>query len=389
MDTGSDPQSYVLSADESEAIFERDIVPAELGALLSAAEQQQQQSPRTPLAVLLIGQTGAGKSHTAPAIKHAMQRVRGGSSARGLLAHFVADTYKTYHPAYRTLLLASSSSSSSPAPASPASLASLASPATAPDARRWLAMAASRAAAARLDVLLESAARHPGDFADLARGAFRGRGYRVEVAVLAVPAALSRLGILARFYDYEGAAQEGGEGEGGGEGGGGGGGKGKGKLPVRLTPRGVHDASYAGVLEAAAFVDGSEDGAVVDQVVVVRRDGMVAYANERVGTGTGTGTEGGAWRREAGAAAAVRAERERPLTPAEKAGAESTLRKLRDMNVPGLESQLVEIEELLAPLIGDTDDSAYAPLRPLSLPSSAQDKNFDVEAGLRLGVMFS
>ncbi|KAI1777533.1 hypothetical protein F4818DRAFT_406932 [Hypoxylon cercidicola] len=106
---------------------------------------------------------------------------------------------------------------------------------------------------------------------------------------------------------------------------------------------------------------------------------MVAHANERVGAAR-------AWRREAGVAAAVRAERERPLTPAEKTGAESSLRKLRDMNVPGLESELVEIEGLLEPLMGDSDDSVYTPLRPLSLPSSAQDGSYDVEAGLRLGV---
>ncbi|KAI4866405.1 zeta toxin-domain-containing protein [Hypoxylon rubiginosum] len=350
----SDPQSYVLSADESEAIFERDIVPAELGALLLPADQQPNDAstnsnnaaPRTPLAVLLIGQTGAGKSRTAPAIKQAMEHLRG--PAR--LAHFVADTYKTYHPAYRALL------ARNPA---------LASPATAPDARRWLATAAARAAAARADVLLESAARHPADFAQLA-ALFRGAGYRVEAAVLAVPAALSRLGVLARFY--------GGLGQGGG-------------LPVRLTPRAVHDASYAGLLEAAAFVDASD---AVDQVVVVRRDGMVAYVNERAGrVGSGGGSSSSSWRREAGVAAAVRAERERPLTLVEKTGAESSLRELRDTNVPSLESQLVEIEGLLEPLMGDLDQSAYAPLRPLSLPSSAQDESFDVEAGLRLGVISS
>ncbi|KAI6092607.1 zeta toxin-domain-containing protein [Hypoxylon rubiginosum] len=346
-DSSSDPQSYVLSADESRAIFERDIVPAELGALLSLSPPPPQANGttpdlsdpiRTPLAVLLVGQTGAGKTRTAPAIKHAIKHLRGSSSAH--LAHFVADTYKTYHPAYRSLLTTHPS---------------LASPATAPDARRWLSMAASRAASARIDVLLESAARHPADFAELAK-VFRGVGYRVEVVVLAVPAALSRLGVLARFHGKEAQG---------------------GKLPVRLTPRGVHDASYAGLLEAAAFVDA--EGAV-DQVVVVRRDNMVAYANERTG---------GRWRRgDAGVAAAVRMERERPLTPGEKAGAEATLRMLRGLGMSGLASQLAEMEELLKPLMGgDLDNSVYAPLRPLSLPSSTQDGNFDVEAGLRLGVV--
>ncbi|KAI1769046.1 zeta toxin-domain-containing protein [Hypoxylon sp. FL1150] len=350
--SSSDPQSYVLSAAESRAIFERDIVPAELGAILFPPPSQPNGTTTTttttdvttwtPLAVLLVGQTGAGKTRTAPAIRHALEYLRGSHAA-----HFVADTYKTYHPSYRALL-------GGPRP-------SLASPATAPDARRWLAMAATRAASARADVLLESAARHPADFAELVR-VLRDAGYRVEVAVLAVPAALSRLGILARFYDD-------GEARGGGGGGG--------RMPVRLTPRAVHDASYEGLLEAAAFVEAS---GAVDQVVVVRRGNMVAYANERVGTGGGWRKGGG------GVVAAVRAERERPLTDEERAGAEATLRKLRDMNVPGLESQLVEIEELLEPLLGDIDNWAYTPLRPLSLPRSAQDEHFDIEAGLRLGM---
>lgn len=217
-------------------------------------------------------------------------------------------------------------------------------------------MAASVAASRRADVLLESAARHPGDFAELAR-LFRARGYRVEVVVLAVPAALSRLGILTRFYEK---LPESGPSEG---------------LPVRLTPRKVHDESYAGVLEAAAFVDGED---VVDQVVVVRRDNLVAYANERVG---------GRWRRDPGVAEAVRMERRRPLTLGERKAAESSLKRLREMDIPGLSSQLEQIEELIKPLLIDSDGLVYAPLKPLSLPNSVHDDQFDNEAGLRLGIV--
>ncbi|KAI2636336.1 zeta toxin-domain-containing protein [Hypomontagnella submonticulosa] len=337
------PQSYILSDDESRAIFERDIVPLELGALSSAdaltsSGDDLNAAPRTPLAVLLIGQTGAGKTRTAPAIKSAMVHLRGASR----LAHFVADTYKTYHPSYRTIL---------------ATCPALASPATGPDARRWLAMASAHAASLRADVLLESAARHPADFADLAR-LFHDRGYRVEVAVLAVPAALSRLGILARFHEKLPEAGP------------------AGGLPVRLTPRRVHDESYAGLLEAAAFVDGS---GVVDQVVVVRRDNVVAYADER--------DERGGWKRGLGATEAVRVERGRPLTLVEKTGAMESLRRLRDMGVSGLDGQLEEIEALLKPLLMDADASVYTPLKPLSLPGSAHDEQFDSEAGLRLGTM--
>ncbi|KAI0115265.1 zeta toxin-domain-containing protein [Daldinia grandis] len=337
------PQSYILSEEESRIIFERDILPSELSGL-SLAEAPISYNgngvARTPLAVLLIGQTGAGKTRTAPAIKNALIHLRGGER----LAHFVADTYKTFHPAYRTVL---------------ATRPALASPATSPDARRWLAMAASYAASQRADVLIESAARHPGDFADLAR-LFRAEGYRIEVAILAVPAALSRLGILARFYEKLPEAGP------------------QGGLPLRLTPRKVHDESYAGLLEAAAFVDSSD---AVDQVVVVRRDNLVAHANERIRKIN----DGDGWRWGASTAEAVRRERERPLTAEEKTGAELSLRGLQKMNVPGLESQLVEIERMLELLSGALDDSVYLPLKPLSLPNSVHDDKFDVEAGLMLG----
>ncbi|KAI1213074.1 zeta toxin-domain-containing protein [Annulohypoxylon truncatum] len=341
----TDPQSYILSEADSRAIFEQTIVPAELSFLPPPSTNPN--PSRTPLAVLIIGQTGSGKTRTSPLLKRTITHLRGPP------AHFIADTYKTYHPSYSPLLSAHPS---------------LASPATGPDARRWLLMAATLAADSRADVLLESAARHPDDFAALAR-LYRGRGYRVEVVVLAVPAALSRLGVLARYH--EGLPEAGPAGG----------------LPVRLTPRGVHDESYKGVLEAAAFVDGEGgngggdgdgDGYVVDQVVVVRRDNVVAYADER---------EDGVWRWGPGVARAVRAERERPLTAVERIGARESMRRLRGLNVPGLESQLEEIEELLKPLLVDSDAGVYAPLRPLSLPSSSQDEQFDIEAGLRLGMI--
>ncbi|OTB20460.1 hypothetical protein K445DRAFT_312935 [Daldinia sp. EC12] len=335
-----DPQSYILSEEESQSIFERNILPFELSGLSAAVTPESSNgngTARTPLAVLLIGQTGAGKTRAAPAIKSALIRLRGTER----LAHFVADTYKTFHPAYRTIL---------------ATRPALASPATSPDARRWLAMAASYAASQRANILIESAARHPGDFADLAR-LFRAEGYRVEVAILAVPAALSRLGILTRFYEKLPEAGP------------------QGGLPLRLTPRKVHDESYAGLLEAAAFVDSSD---AVDQVVVVRRDNLVAYANERMkNVGNGNG-----WKREPRTAEAVRVERERPLTAGERIGAELSLQKLRKVNVPGLESQLVEIEGMLEPLLGTPDDLMHLPVKP---PDSLRSDHINIETGLTLG----
>lgn len=100
----------------------------------------------------------------------------------------------------------------------------------------------------------------------------------------------------------------------------------------------------------------------VDQVVVIRRDNLVAYANERIRNIS----DGDGWRWGPRTAEAVRIERERPLTAGEKTGAELSLQRLRKMNVPGLESQLVEIERMLEPLLGALDDSVHLPPKPLS-----------------------
>ncbi|KAB5570749.1 zeta toxin domain-containing protein, partial [Coniochaeta sp. 2T2.1] len=225
--------SYILSPSASRHIFTTEILPQELIPVL----QLHHQTPNLqPLAVLIVGQTGAGKTRLAPLLLSAMRTTR---PNRGPPAHFIADTYKAYHPSYTSIL------STNP---------SLASAATGTDARRWLTMACEYAAERKLDVLVESACRHPDDFCTLA-ALFHEKGYGVAVAILAVPEALSRLGILVRFHMDLPEAKSG-------------------RLPLRLTPRKVHDDSYKGLEEAARFVD---EGGAVDGVVVVRRGNGVAY----------------------------------------------------------------------------------------------------------------
>jgi hypothetical protein len=175
-------------------------------------------------------------------------------------------------------------------------------------------MAATYAIERRVDVLVESACRHPKDFAELAQ-AFHDGGYRVEVVIMAVPEVLSRLGILTRFYERLPEA-------------------GSRNLPIRLTPRKVHDDSYHGLVEAAGFVD---ESSAVDQVVVARRDNMVAYANERIN---------GVWNKPARTADSLLLERKRPLPERERLLAEAALKRLRIENVPGLPARLDEIVAL-------------------------------------------
>ncbi|EFQ25059.1 zeta toxin [Colletotrichum graminicola] len=299
-----DLSHYILSDSESREIFATKILPIDITQSLTPHPTRSR-----PLAVLIVGQTGAGKTRTAPTVLDAMTRIHPP-------VHLIADVYKAYHPSYLSLL-----DSATPA---------YASPATGPDARKWLAMAAAEAVARKLDVLLESACRHPDDFCELAR-LFGEAGYRVEVVVMAVPAALSRLGILHRFYERLPEA-------------------GSGRLPIRLTPVKVHDDSYEGLMSVAEWIDGVD---YVDRVLIVRRGNMVAFSDEKAEDGKLQGK----------VAEGVRRERDRPLTEEERGVAVRDLEKLAARDT----SLAAQIMELLEPLLRD-DDHTYPGLRPLVFP---------------------
>lgn len=323
--------SYRLPPETSLHIFQSKILPAEFHHL-----PHQLSSSAPPLAVLAVGQTGAGKTRLSPTILSALRLVRGTSPA-----HLIADTYKTYHPDYARLML---------------STPHLASAATGPDARSWLAMAAEEGTRRRIDVLVESACRHPGDFGDLV-AVFSDAGYRVEVVLLAVPAPLSRLGILARYHEKlpEGQSRD---------------------LPVRLTPERVHDDSYEGLVDAAEFLDRS---GLADQVLVVRRGNMVAY-------GIVKGETDGL-----GIAEALKKERERPLTREEIKTALDDIWRLGTLE--DAKEQVALIREMLSPLIvegdGDYRDGqrgAWPELKPLTFGKWGQEAGETYNV-LRLGQM--
>ncbi|QPH12571.1 hypothetical protein C2857_004783 [Epichloe festucae Fl1] len=302
-----DLSSHRLPAETSLRIFQSEILPAEFLNL------PRRGSSEPPLAILAVGQTGAGKTRLSPAILSAVRLARGGGGG-GSAAHLIADTYKTYHPEYARLML---------------SAPHLASAATGPDARKWLAMAAREVTGRAIDVLVESACRHPEDFEDLVR-IFSSGGYRVEVVLLAVPAPLSRLGILVRYYEKLPGELPGGQSR---------------NLPVRLTPERVHDDSYRGLLDAARFLDVS---ALADQVLVVRRGNLVAYGVVK-GEGEGTGM--------GGIAEALTRERERPLTRDEVKTAMNDIQRLGTHE--DAREQVDLVRDLLRPLIVE-DDGKHA-----------------------------
>ncbi|KAK0711571.1 zeta toxin-domain-containing protein, partial [Lasiosphaeris hirsuta] len=304
------PPAWRLSAADRQAIFTSTILPAELAPHLS---HHHQHDGKQPLAVLIVGQTGAGKTRLAPALRDALAARR-----RRAPAHLIADTYKTYHPHYAACLAA--------APERASALAS-------PDARAWLTMACAYAVAHRLDVLVESACRHPDDFCHLA-DVFHAGGYAVCAAVLAVPEALSRLGILVRYHRNAPEARSGG-------------------LPLRLTPQAVHDDSYRGLEYAARFLD---EGPAADSVIVVRRNNMLVYKNERA--------DGRVWRGDAGALRALEMERARALSEEEARTAREDVEELRKLRDPKVDAEIQEIEGLIEKL-GVGHDGQLPTLEPL------------------------
>lgn len=285
MSTSIDPRRYLLPNADSEQIFRERITPRELAAA---------QAVDTPVVVFVAGQPGAGKTKTTEAVVDSLQG-RGGATVVN------SDFYKPYHPEYDRLLATDDTT---------------AAPYTSLDGRRWMAMAEEYLIEHRANVVVETTMRDPGDFQEPA-AMFRRAGYQVEVAVMAVPEALSRIGILARYEQQVAASGSG-----------------------RLTETSNHDASYAGVSRALQQIDVDR---IVDRVSVWRRGNELLYANHL--------TTEGQWAHSARAVAALEAERSRPFTPEQTGQFLRDLRWLAASHSPAVRAQLPSVQALARPLI--------------------------------------
>ncbi|QNE18018.1 hypothetical protein F1D05_09130 [Kribbella qitaiheensis] len=140
------------------------------------------------------------------------------------------------------------------------------------DGRRWMAMAVSYVVSRGIDAVIELET----DGLEELAGEFNADGYQVEVAIVAVPAAVSRFGVLERHvraleaYGYGRFAE--------------------------FSPDDF-------VVKTAEAVD---RGAFADRVAVLRPDAHLVYGNER--------DSAGHWRRPANTAYAINWERDRPWT---------------------------------------------------------------------------
>ncbi|MFF2080577.1 zeta toxin family protein [Kitasatospora sp. NPDC058162] len=264
-----------LSPAEHREIFDLDIVPA----FLSRTVAQEH-----PVAVFVVGQPGAGKSGAARMVKRAM---------RPGTVRLVGDNLKMLHPDYPDLLRGD---------------AREAGAAIRADYKAWFSMAQAYVRERRGDVVVETA---PGSVRDVLAeaGAFHRAGYRVQVLALAVRAADSRQGTAHRYAD---AQRDG--------------------LPARFTTAAGHDRCFEAV---AAVVEGAALSSVVDELVVMGRDGRALWRR-----GFSDGAPG--W--------ALAAERTRPYAEAEALRFLAVQADVRRA-LPQHRRELEEISALARPLL--------------------------------------
>src|SRR5262249_14791888 len=246
-----------------------------------------------PVVVFVGGQTGAGKTAITDMIKNVLAQ-------RGEFINVNMDFYKPHHPSFAQLQAADETTASAY---------------VRPDGQIWWDKAQDFAIAHRNDVVLETAMRTPAEFETIT-AKFRAAGYRIETAIVAVPGAVSRLGILDRFWNEL-------QGEGHG----------------RYVEQASHDATYAGVIRAADAVDA---GHLSDRVFVFRRGGEVVYSNHL--------TPEGEWARPPATAEAVHGERTRTWTAAEERWFIHNIERLRNEIDLRWRAEVDEIAELGRPL---------------------------------------
>ncbi|MEV7684049.1 zeta toxin family protein [Streptomyces sp. NPDC088341] len=241
----------VLSGRERADVLHRVILPS---AVKHAVRQQR------PVVVFVAGPPGSGKTGLADLL-HAVLDRRGGAVRIG------SDLYKATHRLYAGLL---------------ADDVRTAGINVRPDVRSWQAAVEKYVRDHRLDAVVETALADAEEFRATA-AASRRAGFRVEVAALATPEALSQLGILDRFLTDAAA--------GGG----------------RYVSWENHDHCAGRLPQTLAVIEAEQ---LADRVTVMRRDGEVLYDNELLD---------GAWRRAPAADVAVVGGRTRPWTARETA----------------------------------------------------------------------
>jgi UDP-N-acetylglucosamine kinase len=231
-----------LEETEGERIFWERIVPDEL----TGSRQEQ------PVVVFVVGQPGDGKALVSALVRGVLER-------RGQSVMISAERYQPYHPGFHAL--------AGDEPEAGRNLGV--------DGYRWMAMAVSYVVSRQIDAVIEFEAGglEVGGLEELA-GEFKAAGYQVEVAIIAVPDAVSRFGVLERHIRALEAYGYG-----------------------RLADRSQDDFVVPAAEASEVFAD---------RVAVLRPDAHLIYGNQR--------DSDGRWQQPAKTVDAINWERDRPWT---------------------------------------------------------------------------
>lgn len=210
---------------------------------------------RLPVAVLLGGQPGSGKSRAAQFARemHADD-----------LVDVIGDDFRSLHPDFKRLQRDS-----------PLTMAQVTQCVSGPLVERSIHFAIQR----RFSVLVEGTFRDPAIACSTAAG-FRDAGFYVHAIALAVPPAVSRASTIGRYWETQGTAHS------------------------RWTPPDAHDAALRGMPLTVAALARSH---AVNRFSVIDRTGSLLEDSSRPGTS-----------RAAQMVACIRDTHERPLTLAER-----------------------------------------------------------------------
>ncbi|MEU8843437.1 zeta toxin family protein [Streptomyces roseus] len=209
-----------------------------------------------PVAVIVGGQPGAGKTAVADLVQAALDR-------RGGAVRICSDLYKAAHRQYGEFL---------------AGDVRTAGVKVRPDTRRWQAAVEEHVRANGFDAVVESALADAAEFRTSA-AAYRQAAHRIEVVAVATAEALSQLGLVDRFLSGD----------------------------DRYVSWENHDVCAREMLATLAVIEAEH---LADRITVVHRDGTVLYDNELID---------GSWRRRPAAQKAVTYEHGRPWTARETA----------------------------------------------------------------------
>jgi UDP-N-acetylglucosamine kinase len=290
--------SPLLPGVDRQRIFEQDIAPTLLGC---------RRNPSGPLAVVLVAQGGSGKTAIASEISDALKPHRG-------VVQIDTDLYRPFHPHAARLFRQDERTAST---------------LTAPDCLAWYEMAVETTVRNDANALLHAIMLEPDDVLAPVRR-FRSNGYRTVVAFVGIPEAHSRLGIVERYHLQRQAMGYG-----------------------RLTPRQVHDRSFAGILRGAESVEQSSE---VDEIAVLARNGEIVgfrgAGQSALDTGVSTRD-------------AIQFERERQWSALEIVSFRSRHQRLVDEMEPQWRGELEEIFGLAAPKCIENGDAALHLAAPL------------------------